>query len=111
MQSAQATLPLTVKLAMTRNEVSASNAIDADVMNASNRGRLETTFDHFVRHADPYTCFIADPDDIECATLHHEIDRLGLTNRAGAGFEASFDPTFPETPPIHMAGSRRLGSG
>jgi len=34
--------------------------------------------------------------DIVCATLHHAIERLELTNRDGAGFDASFNPTFPE---------------
>jgi hypothetical protein len=35
--------------------------------------------------------------DVVCATVRHAIEHLELTNREAAGFEASFNPTFPET--------------
>jgi hypothetical protein len=31
-----------------------------------------------------------------CAAIHHAIERLGLKNAHGPGFEASFNPTYPE---------------
>lgn len=34
--------------------------------------------------------------EIVCATLHHAIDRLELNGRNGAGFDASFNATFPD---------------
>ncbi len=34
---------------------------------------------------------------IVCATLRHAIEQLELKGRNGAGFDASFNPTFPET--------------
>ncbi len=33
---------------------------------------------------------------IVCATLHHAIERLALKDRNGAGFDASFNPIFPD---------------
>jgi hypothetical protein len=33
---------------------------------------------------------------IVCASIHHAIEQLELQGRHGAGFDASFNPTFPE---------------
>jgi hypothetical protein len=34
--------------------------------------------------------------DVVCSAIHHAIERLGLKSSENAGFDASFNPTFPE---------------
>jgi hypothetical protein len=48
---------------------------------------------------------------IVCETLRHAIERLDLKGRNGAGFDASFNPTFPETTanPNGWVAPHRLG--
>jgi hypothetical protein len=35
--------------------------------------------------------------DVVCDAIHHAIERLALKGKEGAGFDASFNPTFPES--------------